>query len=162
MSATPPFESQPNPSPPPRPSGAPLRPEPVRSSADALRVVLLAVRTPLIDETIAFLLDEHGVGGVITAVSGTDEPDSVLPIAECLALAGSQLPSQMSLVLATVRPQHALLPGDIDRWRALIALTAHHGVRLLEWFVVAPGGVHLPRELAGGPDPWLHASDRPS
>src|ERR671939_480184 len=85
----------------------PLAGEPVRSSLDALAIVSLAISRPLEAETIAFFLDQAGRSDTITVVTNTVEPDSVLAVAECMALAGGGVPSWCGLVLASVRPEDA-------------------------------------------------------
>ncbi len=150
------------PRPPTRPR-LPLASDPIRSSIDALAVVSLAIHRPLEAETITFFLDDAGRSNTITIVSGTTDPDSVLSVAECMAVAGSRLPSLCGVVLATVRPDIAptqpgtrrgTLPGDIDRWLEANAITEAHGIELIEWFIVGPAGVECPRELLGEPDRW--------
>ena len=132
---------------------------PIRSSIEALAVVALAIHRPLEPETIGFFLDETGRSNTITVVSGTTEPDSVLTVAECLALAGARSPTLRGLVLATVRPNSGLpvpatLPGDLDRWMEAVDITDSHGIELIEWFIVGPGGVDCPREMLGEPERW--------
>jgi hypothetical protein len=140
-------------------SGLPLATDPISSSFDALAVVSLAIHRPLEAETIAFFLDETSRSNTITIVSGTTEPDSVLSVAECMALAGGRLPTLCGIVLATVRPGGApnlpaTLPGDIDRWVGANEITEAHGIELIEWFVVGPAGVECPREMLGEPERW--------
>ena len=130
------------------------RPEPVRNGTQALRVMFLATGHPLEPETLAFFLDDAGVGGLITVVSGTADADSVLGVAEYMARAAEGVPRAACLVVASVRPGGGLLPGDDARWRRLDGIAADHGVHLLEWFVIGPDGAHCPRELAGDPERW--------
>ncbi len=135
--------------------GLPLAGEPICSSIDALAVVALAIHRPLEAETIAFLLDETGCSSTITIVGGTTDPDSVLSIAECMALAAGASPSLCGLVLATVRPDApGALAGDVDRWIDADSITEAHGIELVEWFVIAPTGVDCPRDLLGEPPRW--------
>lgn len=133
-------------------------PRQVRTSSDALRVVLLALSTPLRSETLAFVLDPDGLGGAITVVSGTDDPDAVLTVAELHSMAAARLARPMSLVIASVRPdvdrRAGIGPDDMDRWWTLKAIARRHGVLLREWFVVTARGVHCPRELCDEPDGW--------
>lgn len=129
-------------------------PAPVRCATDALRVLFLAASQPLEPETLAFLLDRHGNGGVITVVSGTVDADSVLAVAECFARAAEGLPQATALVLATVRPNGRVLPGDIDRWLDASALAATHGVDLIEWYIIGASGAQCPRDLLGEPERW--------
>jgi hypothetical protein len=140
-------------------SGLPQASEPIRSSIDAIAVVSLAIHRPLEAETIAFLLDDASRSNVITVVSGTTEPDSVLTVAECMAVAGSHSRSLCGIVLATVRPNAppnmpATLPGDLDRWVEANEITDSHGIELIEWFVVGPAGADCPRALLGEPERW--------
>jgi hypothetical protein len=137
----------------------PLASDPIRSSIDALAVVSLAIHRPLEAETIAFFLDEASRSNTITIVSGTTEPDTILSVAECMALAGRQSPGLCGVVLATVRPNAVLtrpgtLPGDIDRWLEANAIIESHGIELVEWFIVGPAGVECPRDLLGEPARW--------
>ena len=137
----------------PRPR-LPLAGEPILSSIDAIAVVSLAIHRPLEAETIAFFLDESSRSNTITVVSGTTDADSILAVAECMALAGARLPAVCGVVLATVRPDSLTLPGDIDRWLDASAITELHAIDLVEWFVVGPAGVECPRALLGEPERW--------
>jgi hypothetical protein len=137
----------------------PLATQPIRSSLDAIAVVSLAIHRPLEFETIGFFLDDQSRSNTITVVTGTTEPDSVLAVAECLALAAAGSPTLCGLVLATIRPDSdndlpAMLPGDIDRWIEANCITEAHGIELIEWFVVGRAGVDCPRDLLGDPERW--------
>jgi hypothetical protein len=137
----------------------PLASDPICSSFDALAVVSLAIHRPLEAETIAFFLDETSRSNTITVVSGTTEPDSVLSVAECMAVAGARVPALCGIVLASVRPHGApnlpaTLPGDVDRWVEANEITESHGIELIEWFLVGPTGVECPREMLGQPERW--------
>ena len=133
--------------------------DPIRSSIEAIAVVSLVMHRPLEAETIAYFLDETGCSNTITVVSGTTEPDSVLTVAECMAMAASELPGLCGVVLASVRPTvasnlHATLPGDLDRWVEANEITETYGIELVEWFVIGPAGVDCPREMLGEPERW--------
>lgn len=130
------------------------RPAPVRCGTDAQRIVFLALSRPLEHETLVFLLDRHGNGGVITIVSGTVAADSVLAVTECFSRAAQAVPEAAALVVASVRPGGCILPGDIDRWLEASAIATLHGVRLLEWYVVNESGAQCPRDLLGEPERW--------
>ncbi|MDO8364150.1 MAG: hypothetical protein Q7V88_14740 [Actinomycetota bacterium] len=134
------------------------RPSPVRCGIDALRVLFLTISQPLQPETLAFMLDRHGNGGLITVVSGTVEPDAVLSVAECLSRAASGAPQASALVLASVRPHGCVLPGDLDRWLDASASAAEHGIDLLEWYIIGPSGAQCPRDLLGEPERWSRLS----
>ena len=128
--------------------------EPIRTSLEALRVVSMAIRHPLEAETIAFFLDDCSCSNTITVISGTTEPDSIVAVAECMALAARRVPSLCGVVLATVRPVDGLLPDDLERWQRIDAVTQAQGIELVEWFIVGPAGVDCPRGLLGEPDRW--------
>ena len=134
--------------------------EPIRSSIDAIAVVSLAIHRPLESETIGFFVDDHSRSNTITVVSGTTEPDSVLAVAECLALAGRRLADAVRSRAGDDpagfgdHDLSATLPGDIDRWIEANAITEAHGIELIEWFVVGPSGVDCPRDLLGEPERW--------
>jgi hypothetical protein len=133
----------------PRPS------DPIRCAADALRVVAMVMHRPLEAETIAFFLDDASRSDTITIISGTTDPESVVAIAECMAMVGAQVPALCGLVLASVRPEGSgVLPGDIDRWLDAEAIAEAQGVELIEWFVISPAGTECPRELLGEPERW--------
>jgi hypothetical protein len=133
----------------------PIAGEPILSSLEALRVVSLAIHRPLEAETIAFFLDETCCSSTITIVSGTTEPDSIVSVAECMAVAASRSPSLCGVVLATVRPgTTGTLPGDLDRWIEVDTITESHGIELVEWFIIGAAGVECPRELLGEAERW--------
>lgn len=138
---------------------SPLRPpradlDPVRSSADALALISIAIQHPLEAETVGFFLDHDGFGNTITIVSDTVALDSVVDVAAVLAMAGAAVAGVSSLVLASVRPQGCTVPGDTDRWHDADAIAEANGLELLEWFVIGPGGPECPRELTGEPERW--------
>lgn len=134
-------------------SGLPA-PAPVCCAADALSVLRLAITLPQQHETLAFVLDAQGVGGVITLVSGTSHPDAVLAVADCIARAAAAERRAVAMVLASVRPGGTVQPGDVDRWLEASDLAADHGITLLEWFVIGTLGVSCPRDLLGEPERW--------
>ncbi|MFM2070391.1 MAG: hypothetical protein RLZZ623_654 [Actinomycetota bacterium] len=136
--------------------------DPVDDSDDALALISLAIHQPLVHETIAIALDARRCGSTITVVSGTDHPDAVLDIVEVMALAAcrdmsfdADLTSPADgLVIASVRPEGATLPGDVDRWLEASSLAESFGLRLLEWYVIGPAGPECPRDLIGEPARW--------
>ena len=130
------------------------RPAPVRCGTDALRVLFLSASQPLEPETLVFMLDRHGNGSIVTIVSGTVDPDAVLAVVECIARAAEGLPHAEAMVLATVRPNGSVLPGDIDRWMDANDIAIAHGVALIDWFVIGASGAQSPRDLLGEPERW--------
>jgi hypothetical protein len=135
--------------------GLPLAGEPILTSVDALRVVSMAIHRPIEAETIAFFLDDANRSNTITIVSGTTEPDSIVSVAECMAVAASRSPTLCGVVLASVRPDTlGLLPGDVDRWLVVDAITEAHGIELVEWFIIDSAGVECPRDVLGEAERW--------
>ena len=128
--------------------------DPIRSADEALAVLSVAITQPLVHETMSFVLDASGRGNTVTVVSGTNRPDMVVDIAECLAVAAATKPRARSIVLASVRPDSGMLPGDVDRWLEASAIVDQHGLVLLEWFVIGPMGPECPRDLLGEPERW--------
>ena len=59
-------------------------PHTVCTDADALLVIWAAMQEPPVHETLAFLLDDQGRGGVVLAVTGTHRPDAVLDVVDNL------------------------------------------------------------------------------
>lgn len=129
-------------------------PTPVRSAADAISLLSLAVHDPLEAETLAFLLDQHGVGGVILAFEGTTTADSVLDIVDIMVRVSAEASQCTSLVVASVRPASGVLPGDVDRWLEASSIASLHGMALLEWYIISPFGIECPRDLLGEPERW--------
>jgi hypothetical protein len=134
----------------------PAPPAPIRCAADAIHLLSLAVTDPLATETLAFLLDHKGVGGVLVAVDGTAHPDDVIDVVEVMCQAAHDAPHATSLVVASVRPDSGVLPGDIDRWLEATDVAELQGIELLEWYVIGPHGVECPRDLFGEPERWPH------
>jgi hypothetical protein len=128
-------------------------PRPIVDAEGALELISLAMHDPMQPEVIAFLLDDQGVGGTIVIVSDAVDVDAVVRVAETMALAAVQTDLRR-LVMATIRPWSATLPGDADRWLEASATTQLHDVELIEWFVVGPSGPECPRQLLGEADRW--------
>ena len=131
----------------------------VDTPEDALAVVALAAGLPTRHETIAFLLDDAYRGtGLITVVSDTREPDSVVHIAEVMAELGAFSlgigQEAAHLVIASIRPHGDVQPDDAFRWCSASDIVEAHGITLLEWFVIGRSGVDCPRELLGEPERW--------
>lgn len=141
---------------PPQRGAAPIRPQPVRTLDDAFAVFDLAMSRPLRVETLGFLLDDSGCGRTVFAVADTESPDALLDVAECLAAAGERVPEIASLVLASVRPEGGdrTDADDMDRWMEASDIAGDRGLVLLEWFIVTPAMVCLPRVTLGEPSRW--------
>jgi len=128
--------------------------DPIRSSAEALALVHLAIQHPLQAETVVFLLDDAGFGDTVIVVSGTEDADSMLSVVDCLATAGSTVPQLTSMVVASVRPHGGMQTDDIDLWLEASDIVHEHGLDLVEWFVIGTAGVECPREVFGEPERW--------
>jgi hypothetical protein len=110
------------------------------------------VRAPLRHETVVVLLDGRRCGDTIVVVDGTEHADPCLVVERiCEAVTGSGIEA---IVVATVRPDGAMRPGDVDTWYETSALAETFGLELVEWFVVGPAGVECPRDLLGEPERW--------
>jgi len=129
-------------------------PPSVRSAAAARRLLRPLVGSPPQCQTLAFLLDHRWMGGLIVAVDHTHLPEHLLGVVEVMSIAGGRTPPVQSLVVATVRPDLDLLPGDAELWSQASDTAQQHGIVLAEWFVVGPGGFHQPRELTGDGSRW--------
>ncbi|MFN8020433.1 MAG: hypothetical protein U0Q03_02790 [Acidimicrobiales bacterium] len=126
--------------------------DPIRSATDALAVISSVMHHPLIDETIVVYLAQQRLGCHINVVADTDDVDLGLLLDRLLstiAPAGS-----LAMVVATVRPDGATRPGDLDAWLEAGALVEARGIELVEWFVIGPAGPECPRDLLGEPERW--------
>src|SRR5215213_5335162 len=121
--------------------------DPIADASDALLLFSLAMHLPMQPEVIAFLLDDAGRGGTIVVVTDAASPDSVLGVVETLSMAAAADATMCRLVVASVRPDGATRPGDIDRWLEASAIAEIHGIELVEWFVIGPAGPECPRDL---------------
>lgn len=134
---------------------------PIRSSADAVFLLTLALRHPNEYESLAFWLDDAGSGSEVISVTDTLLPDSVIDLVDFMLHRLEPRSTRRSLVVASVRPDIGVLPGDIDRWMEVDMRCRHHGAVLLEWYVVSHRGVECPRDLFGEPPRWPVAPSPP-
>ena len=132
--------------------------DPIDSASSAMSVLSLAVHRPLTPETIVLLLDDERRGVSIVVVDGTDDPNAVVLVVECLAEAVAEATPATSLVVASVRPGDGVLDDDPDRWLEASDVAAQRGVELVEWFVFDGDddalGVHCPRDDLGERPRW--------
>ena len=128
--------------------------DPISDPDTAFVTISMAVHRPLRHETIVALLDDDRCGISIVAVSGTDRPDAVVEVVECLSdpdLHGGRVGA---LIVASVCPEIGRpRTGDIDRWLEMSDLAEQAGIELLEWFVIGDG-VSCPRDQLGEPPRW--------
>ena len=131
--------------------------DPVCSASSALTIISLAMHRPLRFETIVLLLDDERRGVSLVVVDGTAEPDSVVDVTECIAVAVDPSPAAQ-LVIASVRPGDGAVRGDPDRWLEASDIAGLHGVELVEWFVIDGEtdavNVHCPRDALGERPRW--------
>ena len=107
------------------------------------------------------MLDDEGYGTTVLVVDGTERPDAVIDVVERVA-ESAEVAGASAIVVATVRPATASIDErgaasphtDVNRWLEASDVAADHGIELLEWFVVGPGGVVCPREVFGEPERW--------
>jgi hypothetical protein len=118
----------------------------------ALAAIAMAITRPLRGETILLLLDEARRGRAIVVVSGTAEPDQVIEVVECITQ-GEGCEHLGALVVASVRPDAAEHPGDVDRWLEMSDVASLVGVELLEWFVIGRT-ISCPRDQLGEAPRW--------
>ena len=124
--------------------------DPISDADTAFVTISMAVHRPLRYETIVALLDDDRCGVSLVVISGTQCPDAVVEVVECLLD-----PTRVGgLIVASVRPDDGEAdPGDIDRWLEMSDLSEQAGIELLEWFVIADD-VRCPRDQLGEPPRW--------
>lgn len=127
--------------------------DPIVDPATALALVRATAAVPARPETIVTLLDDARRGLAIVTVDGTNEPDHVLEVVECVTAADLYDAGLGGVIVASVRPAGTVADGDADRWFELCDLTDDAGVELLEWFVIGRS-VSCPRDLVGVPPRW--------
>lgn len=132
--------------------------DPIVDFDAAFVTISMAVHRPLRHETIVALIDDARRGISLVAVSGTEHPDAVVEVVECLLDPARHGGRVAGLIVASVRPgEHPTgadgAPGDIDRWLEMSDLSEQAGIELLEWFVIADD-VRCPRDQLGEPPRW--------
>ena len=63
--------------------------EPIVSTDQAISLFAAAISHPLADEIVAFLIDGCNRANTIVVVSGTEQPDDVIEVAEIMAMTGT-------------------------------------------------------------------------
>ena len=115
--------------------------DPVLTPGDALAIITLARPFVAAAETIAFLLDDAYRGtGLITVVTDTTDPDSVVHIAEVMAEMGALSKASGRRPPTSSSPpsgrRAASRPTTSQRWCRASDVVESHGMTLLEWFVL--------------------------
>lgn len=132
--------------------------DPITDDATALALLRVAAR-PDRCETIVVLLDDHRRGLGLIVVSDTLHADAVADVADRLLDPAVHDGRVAAALVASVRVPHdpdasGEELADADRWLVLDDVAAHHGVVLLEWYVLGADGVSRPRELLNAPPRW--------
>lgn len=130
--------------------------DPFSDAAEAFATSALAIHRPLRDETIVLALDEARRGLAIVVVSGTEAPDDVVHVVECVTrgVHGERLGAiVVTSVRTTLLDDGRNGDSDIDRWLEMSDLAEDAGVELLEWFVV-DRSVRCPRDDLGEAPRW--------
>lgn len=149
--------------------------DPIDDPLTALAVIRLAVHVPHVHETVVLLLDHARCGVGITVVAGTECPDDVIDVAECLVTAAAGTDRVGAMVVASVRPDGGPVCGvdgcdiggcdvggcdvdhvvefDPERWIEMSEIAEEAGIELLEWFVIGRDVV-TPRDQLGESPRW--------
>ena len=127
--------------------------DPLRTSVDALLLIMLLLDTDAQDETMAFVLDDARRGIGVIRVTGTGDPDSLLGIVDSVAEASRSSPAAAGLILVSARATSAISVSDLRRWHEADESCADADLDLIEWFVVSTE-VSCPRELCGVAPRW--------
>lgn len=129
--------------------------DPITDDGGALALLRLAAN-PHRCETILVLLDDRRRGLGLVVVSDTTDADAVVDVANRLLDPVVHDGRVAAVIVASVRTPHArdgIDLTDADRWLGLDDVAAHHGVELVEWYVL-DDGVSRPRELLNAPPRW--------
>lgn len=123
--------------------------DPIRSLAEALSVVALAVERPLRNSITALILNSHkcGVGLIRTHFPHRTAMHHIISEA-------SQIPDSQCVVLVTTRPRSTVEYIDGDDFMFASQLFAHAGLTLIEWVVLGRGGMYCPRVVTDEPSRW--------
>ena len=98
------------------------------------------------------LLDGARRGRTIVVVSGTEDPDAVIDVVECITQ-GEGCEELGGVIVCSVRPHGSETDADIDRWLEMSEIASLAGVDLIEWFVVGRA-ISCPRDRLGEPPRW--------
>jgi hypothetical protein len=127
--------------------------DPLRTSIDALLLIMLLLDTNAQDETMVFVLDDARRGIGIMRVTGTGDPDSLLGVVDSVAEASQSSPGAAGLILVSARASSAISVDDLRRWHEADESCSDADLDLVEWFVVSTE-VSCPRELCGVAPRW--------
>ncbi len=127
--------------------------DPLRTSVDALLLIMLLLDTDAQDETMVFVLDDARRGIGIMRVTGTGDPDSLLGVVDSVAEASQSSPGAAGLILVSARASSAISVDDLRRWHEADESCSDADLDLVEWFVVSTE-VSCPRELCGVAPRW--------
>ena len=128
--------------------------DPLRTSHDALLLIMLLLDADGEDETLVLVLDEQRCGIAVIRVTGTSDPDALLGVVDHVTEAGRAAPNAAGLILVTTRANGAISVDDLWRWHEADETCADADLELVEWFVVSTE-VSCPRELCGVATRWV-------
>ncbi len=134
--------------------------DPITEPETALPLLVATLSVPPVHETVVLVLDDARCGVGVVSVSGTDRPDQVAEVVECLAHPELFDGLGAGLVVASSRPHGGIVDGDIDRWFEMCDLAEVAGLELVEWFVIG-STITCPRDLVGVPPRWSAGAARP-
>lgn len=131
--------------------------DPIATLQEALAVVALTARHPLISESVLLHLDRNWCG---VALSRVAHPRTIIfrdfhralaheVVARCAATTDTT-----RAFIVTFRPGSPMAPGDVDALLHIEAALGSAGYSLADWVVTGRGGFYCPRVLIDAPDPW--------
>jgi len=127
--------------------------DPLRSSLDALLLIMLLLEHDALDETLVLVLDDARRGIAVMRITGTGDPDSLLGVVDSVAEASRASPEAAGVILVSARPSSAITVDDLQRWHDADQSCADADLELVEWFVVSHE-VACPRALCGVTSRW--------
>jgi hypothetical protein len=127
--------------------------DPLRTSLDALLLIMLLLEADAHDETMVLVLDDERRGTAVMRVTGTGDPDSLLGVVDHVTETSRASPDAAGLILVSARASSAISVDDLRRWHEADASCTDADLDLIEWFVVS-NEVSCPRELCGIAPRW--------
>ncbi len=127
--------------------------DPLRTSVDALLLIMLLLDADAQDETMVFVLDDARRGMGVMRVTGTGDPDSLLGVVDYVAEASQSSPGAAGLILVSARASGGISVDDLRRWHEADESCTDADLDLVEWFVISTE-VSCPRELCGVAPRW--------
>ncbi len=127
--------------------------DPLRTPVDALLLIMLLLEPDALDEIMVLVLDDARCGIAVLRVTGTEDPDTLLGVVDCVTEATRASPEAAGVIFVSSRASSAVGVDDLRRWHEADESCADADLDLVEWFVMGEG-VSCPRELCGVPPRW--------